>query len=131
MHSFKPNSMNSMRSTSNPRDLVVWAKAVFEGKAMEGDYMQTMLDSVPVSKDAPDVRYGLGVAIHEDGPLGPTYGHGGWIPGCSSSLRYYRKHGVAIAFQINTDIGIVDDPTSLFEEMETRLARLVITDMQN
>jgi hypothetical protein len=26
----------------------------------------------------------------------------------SSSLRYYPDHRVAIAFQINTDVGIVD-----------------------
>lgn len=117
--------------SSNPKDLVVWAKAVYEGKAIEGDYVETILDSVPVSKDAPAVRYGLGVAIHEDGPRGPTYGHGGWIPGYSSSLRYYGNHGVAIAFQINTDIGIVDDSTLLFEEMEHRLADVVIANMRN
>jgi D-alanyl-D-alanine carboxypeptidase len=115
----------------NPWDLVLWAKALFEGNAMDGDYLQTMLDSVPVSKEAPTVRYGLGVAIHEDGAHGPTYGHGGWIPGYSSSLRYYRRHGVAIAFQINTDIGIVDDSTDLFEEMEDRLARVVINDAKD
>ena len=116
---------------SNPRDLVLWAKALFEGNVMDGDYLRTILDSVPVSKEAPTVRYGLGVAIHEDGALGPTYGHGGWIPGYSSSLRYYRRQGVAIAFQINTDIGIVDDSTALFEEMENRLARVVINDAKN
>jgi len=116
--------------SSNPGDLVVWAKALFEGKAIEGDYVTTILDSVPVSNDTPAVRYGLGVAIHEDGPQGPTYGHGGWIPGYSSSLRYYQDHGVAIAFQINTDVGIVDDSTFLFKDMEKRLAEVVINNMQ-
>ena len=111
---------------SNPKDLVVWAKALFEGRAMEGRYLENLLQSVPISEDVTDTRYGIAVAIHEDGPLGPTYGHGGWIPGYSSSLRYYPRYGVAIAFQINTDIGIVDDSTPVIEEMENRLAKVVI-----
>jgi len=111
---------------SNSKDLVVWAKALFEGRAMEGHYLEALLQSVPISDDDPDTRYGVGVAIHENGPLGPTYGHGGWIPGYSSSLRYYPGHGVAIAFQINTDIGIVDGSTPVVEDMETRLAKVVM-----
>jgi len=91
---------------SNPRDLVKWAKALFEGHAMEGNYLGTLLQSVPISSDDPDTRYGIAVGIHENGPLGSTYGHGGWIPGYCSSLRYYPDCGVAIAFQINTDIGL-------------------------
>jgi D-alanyl-D-alanine carboxypeptidase len=111
---------------SNPKDLVVWAKALFEGRAMEGRYLEALLQSVPISGDDPDTRYGVGVGIHENGPLGPTYGHGGWIPGYSSSLRYYPRYGVAIAFQINTDIGIVDGSTQVFKDMENRLAKVVI-----
>jgi len=83
---------------SNPRDLVVWAKALFEGHAMEGNYLGTLLQSVPISSDDHDTRYGIAVGIHENGPLGSTYGHGGWIPGYCSSLRYYPDCGVAIAF---------------------------------
>jgi D-alanyl-D-alanine carboxypeptidase len=111
---------------SNPKDLVVWAKALFEGRAMEGRYLKALLQSVPISDDDPDTRYGVAVAIHKNGPLGTTYGHSGWIPGYCSSLRYYPKVGVAIAFQINTDIGIVDGSTQVFEDMENRLAKVVI-----
>lgn len=115
---------------SNPGDLAVWAKALFEGRAIEGQYLEDLLLSVPIRFDDPDTRYGAGVGIYEKGPLGPTYGHGGWIPGYSSSLRYYPRYGVAIAFQINTDIGIVDDSTSVIEDMETRLAKVVIDAVQ-
>jgi len=86
---------------SNSKDLVVWAKALFEGRAIEGSYLDYLLQSVPISDDDPGTRYGIAVAIHENGPLGPTYGHGGWIPGYSSSLRYYPNHGIAVAFQSN------------------------------
>ena len=70
-------------------------------------------------------------AIHENGPLGKTYGHGGWIPGYCSSLRYYPDCGVAIAFQINTDIGIMDSSTPVIEEMEIRLAKVVMAGIRN
>jgi len=59
-------------------------------------------------------------------PLGQTYGYGGWIPGYSSSVRYYAKHRVAIAFQLNTDIGIIDDSSPVIQETEARLANIII-----
>ena len=109
---------------SNPHDLVVWAKALFDGKAMEGDYLDMMLDSVPVSRSTPDVRYGLGIGIYRNGKFGLTYGHGGWIPGYCSSMRYYADHGCAVAFQVNTDR--ILDSKPIIEEMEIRLAEKVI-----
>ncbi|WP_139307536.1 hypothetical protein [Rhodovulum sp. ES.010] len=60
---------------------------------------------MPVAPDTPSIRYGAGVAIYTEMPRGPVYGHGGWIPGCASSLCYYVDHGVTVAFQINTDKG--------------------------
>lgn len=110
---------------SNSKDLVLWAKALFEGEAIAGDYLQDLLQTVPVSKDDSTVGYGIAVAIHKGGPLGPSYGHGGWIPGYCSSLRYYPQYRIAVAFEINTDIGIVDDSTPVIEEMESRLAAVV------
>ena len=115
---------------SNSKDLVVWAKALYEGHAIKGNYLESLLQSVPISDDDPDTRYGVAVAIHENGPFGTTYGHSGWIPGYCSSLRYYPEYGVAIAFQINTDIGIVDGSTQLFKDMENRLAKVVIAAAQ-
>jgi D-alanyl-D-alanine carboxypeptidase len=68
----------------------------------------------------------MGVAIRRDERFGPIYGHGGWIPGYTSSLRYYADHGVAIAFQINTDIGLTDDTPSVVAAVEARLAEAVL-----
>ncbi|MBC2709949.1 MAG: beta-lactamase family protein [Desulfosarcina sp.] len=112
---------------SNSRDLALWGSALFGGRAMQGDYLDALLQSVPVNPDTPDIRYGAGVGIYRKGAYGPIYGHGGWIPGYCSSLRYYPDHGIAIAFQINTDIGIVNDRTPVMHEMEARLAEIVIS----
>lgn len=111
---------------SNALDLALWGKALFEGRAMEGPYLTELLSSVPVSDASPDVHYGAGVAIHRRTPFGPSYGHAGWIPGYTSSLRYYPDYGVAVAFQVNTDIGFIDGATRAMEEMEERLADVVM-----
>ncbi|MEA3392803.1 MAG: serine hydrolase domain-containing protein [Candidatus Marinimicrobia bacterium] len=112
---------------SNSLDLARWGSALFGGNAMSGSYLDELLNSVPISPDIPDIQYGAGVGIYRTGPFGPVYGHGGWIPGYSSSLRYYADHRITIAFQINTDIGIVDGSTPVVREMETHLAKIVIS----
>lgn len=111
---------------STSRDLAVWGAALFQGRAMNAPYLADLLAAVPIDPRNPDVEYGLGIAIHRGGQYGAVYGHAGWIPGYSSSLRYYAEYSVSIAFQINTDIGIVDDATPLVPELEQRLAKLVV-----
>lgn len=111
---------------STSRDLAVWGHALFADAAMEAPYLDRLLDGVPVSSDAPGIFYGAGVAIYADTPRGPVYGHGGWIPGYVSSLRHYADHGVTVAFQINTDVGIVDDSSDLVPALEAALADLAI-----
>lgn len=111
---------------STSRDLAVWGAALFRGRAMEAPYLADLLTAVPIDPREPGVGYGLGVSIHSGGSFGPVYGHGGWIPGYSSSLRYYAEHDVSIAFQINTDIGLVDDSAPLLPELEKQLAKLVV-----
>lgn len=112
---------------SNSPDLARWGSALFGGKATSGSYLDQLLDSVPTSPETPDIRYGLGVGIYRKGQFGPVYGHGGWIPGYITSLRYYPDFAVTIAFQINTDIGIVDNSASVVPAMEEGLAEVVIS----
>lgn len=111
---------------STSRDLAHWGHALFGGTAMAEPYLDRLLDAVPVAPDAPEILYGAGVAIYAETPRGPVYGHGGWIPGYVSSLRHYADHGVTVAFQINTDVGIADDRTDLVPVLETALADLAI-----
>ena len=107
--------------------MVKWVKHLYEGRAIQKNYLDILLQSVPVSKDHTEIQYGLGVAIQINGPFGTTYGHGGWIPGYCSSIRYYPDYRVAIAFQINTDIGILNGPTRVIEEIEKQLANVIIS----
>ena len=107
-------------------DLARWGPALSGGTAMPGPYRDRLLDGVPVAMDAPRILYGAGVAIHADTPRGPVWGHGGWIPGYVSSLRHYADHGVTVAFQINTDVGIADDGTDLVPALEAALADLAL-----
>jgi D-alanyl-D-alanine carboxypeptidase len=116
---------------SNPRDLALWAKALYEGKAMAGNYREELLRSVPVtgfflSLVTGGIRYGAGVGIYEKTPLGPKYGHGGGIPGYSSSMRYYPEHRFALSFQVNTDI----ESDDFASDMESRLARVVFESLR-
>lgn len=115
---------------STSRDLATWGHALFDGTAMAAPYLDRLLDGIPVSLDAPGVLYGAGVAIYTDTPRGTVYGHGGWIPGYVSSLRHYADYGVTVAFQINTDVGIVDDSTDLVPALEAALADLLVADSE-
>jgi D-alanyl-D-alanine carboxypeptidase len=111
---------------STSADLARWGHLLFSGAAMDAPYLDRLLDGVPVDPDAPDILYGAGVAIYAETPHGPVYGHGGWIPGYVSSLRHYADDGVTVAFQINTEIGIMDDSSDLVPELEAALAKLAI-----
>jgi D-alanyl-D-alanine carboxypeptidase len=112
---------------STAEDLARWGGALFGGTAVPKAALDQMLRADPVDPEQPDVRYGLGVAVYRASPFGPVYGHGGWIPGYVSSLRYYADHGVAIAFQINTDDGGENDVGAAVQEMERRLAEVVLS----
>ena len=113
---------------STSHSLALWGHRLFGGSAMPAPYLDRLLDGIRLSPEAPGVFYGAGVAIYADTPRGPVYGHGGWIPGYVSSLRHYADPGVTIAFQINTDVGIVDDSTDLVPALEAALADLVIAE---
>lgn len=113
-----------LASTSS--DLARWGYLLFGGKAMTAPYLDRLLDSLPVDPDAPGIFYGAGVAIYADTPNGPIWGHGGWVPGYVSSLRHYADHDVTIAFQINTDVDIMDDTSDFVPRLEDALADLAI-----
>jgi len=87
---------------SNPQDLVHWAKAHFEGRALEKPYLDDLLATDP-KDETKGSKYGLGVYIRKS-PLGASYGHGGWSPGYLSHVDYYPAERVAIAVQTNTDV---------------------------
>lgn len=111
---------------STSADLAKWGHSLFTGQAMSGSYLERLLEGVPVHPDAPGVVYASGIAIYADTPFGRVLGHGGWVPGYVSSLRHYADHDLTIAFQINSDVGVVDDSTDLVPALEAALAELLI-----
>lgn len=111
---------------STSRDLAHWGAALFTGKAAPGDYLSDLFKTVAIDPDIAGARYGAGVAIHHSDRFGPVYGHAGWIPGYITSFRYYPNSGVTIAFQINTDIGIIDSDENVLRIIEERMMQTLI-----
>ncbi|MGY6550244.1 MAG: serine hydrolase domain-containing protein [Roseinatronobacter sp.] len=85
-------------------DLALWGRLLWSGRAMEAAYLDAMLQGFDTG--APGRSYGLGVGIDRTG-VEEIRGHGGWIPGYVASLRYYPAQDMAIAIQINTDVGML------------------------
>jgi D-alanyl-D-alanine carboxypeptidase len=112
---------------STSADLASWGAALFGGDALSEKAFSLLLDAQPIDPSTDEVLYGMGVAIYKSKAYGTVYGHRGWIPGYTSSLRYYKNYGVAIAFQINTDIGIMDDSSKVIESMEKQLLETTLT----
>ena len=105
---------------SSAGDLARWGAALYVGDALSETARVELRRTVPISSDPASPRYGPGVSHYPEGPLGPTLGHGGWVPGYVSSLRHYSRHGLTVAFQINTDA--VASEGNWMAEMELRLA---------
>ncbi|MEQ9434239.1 MAG: serine hydrolase domain-containing protein [Hyphomonas sp.] len=112
---------------STSHDLAVWGRAFLSGKLFEAETFAQAIDGISSSSTDLTSLYGLGIAIRSESRFGPAYGHRGWIPGYVSSLQYYPDHDIAIAFQINTDIGIVDAERPIVLDIEERLAGLLLT----
>src|SRR5262249_36331795 len=87
---------------SNPQDLVRWAKALYEGRALKKPYLDELLAADP--KDRKKSKwYGLGVSVIQS-DLGISYGHGGWSVGYLTHVAYSPAERVAVAAQVNTDV---------------------------
>ncbi len=104
---------------ANPRSLVRWAKALFEGEALPDGAVQEMIrDTVPVGDGR---RYGLGLYEY-DTPLGRAFGHSGYFPGYRSGLLYFPDAKIAVAVQTNRDFAVDTDALLL------AIARRVVRD---
>jgi len=103
-------------------DLARWGRLLWSGRAMEGPYLDEMLQGIETG--APGRSYGLGVGIDRTGPE-EVRGHGGWIPGHVGSLRYYPAEDMAIAIQINTDVGMLG-PAGAFDAIERAIRAAIL-----
>jgi D-alanyl-D-alanine carboxypeptidase len=103
-------------------DLAVWGRLLWSGRAMEGPYLDEMLAGVDTGN--PGRSYGLAVGIDRSGSE-VVLGHGGWIPGYVGSLRYYPARDLAIAIQINSDVGMLG-PAGAFDGIERAVAAAIL-----
>ncbi len=110
---------------TNAGDLARWGRALWSGRLHSGASFKAMMTGAPVSEDRPGVTYGPGVVIEPTEQYGEARGHRGWIPGYVSSLRYYPDYDIAIAIQINSDIGMMGQEGS-FMEVETEITEAIL-----
>jgi D-alanyl-D-alanine carboxypeptidase len=110
---------------STAGDLARWGRALWSGRVLSEAGFEAMMDGVSIGGDRPGVDYGLGVVIEHDAEHGEVRGHRGWIPGYVSSLRYYPRHDIAIAIQINSDAGMMGDQGA-FLRIESRITGAIL-----
>ncbi len=110
---------------STAPDLARWAQHLYGGDVLNEDAKVLMLQGVEAGpRLGINRQYGLGVGIRTS-PHGPVHGHGGYFPGYISKMAYYADHGLSIAIQVNTDIGIKSAMMeSRLDEIASRLLGL-------
>lgn len=111
---------------STSHDLALWGRAVLSGGMHKPETYAQAIDGVAAPGNDTTSSYGLGIAIRQESDRGPVYGHRGWIPGYVSSLQYYPDYDTAIAFQTNTDTGIIDSKEPVIMVIEERLAAVIL-----
>lgn len=110
---------------STSGDLARWGRNLWSGERLSRDSFRAMMTGAPVDPDRPGVTYGLGVVIEQGGPYGETRGHRGWVPGYVSSLHYYPDYDIAIALQINSDVGMTGEKGNLIP-IESAVTRAIL-----
>lgn len=111
---------------SSAPDLARWAHALYSGKAMEGDYLSSMLDAV-AARLGPNKRYGLGVILTPT-ELGQAIGHDGIMTGFGATVSHFPEHDISAALMFNTD-----DPRCAgtpLDRVTLQLAKLAVQELE-
>lgn len=91
---------------STAEDMARWVKDFQEGRAFDPGLLEEVRTGVPAPL-GPQARYGLGVIMMEL-PVGPAWGHSGFMPGYRSEMYYFPDDAFGLALQINSS-----DPAAL------------------
>ncbi|MFT5291109.1 MAG: D-alanyl-D-alanine carboxypeptidase [Planctomycetota bacterium] len=106
---------------STSLDLARWAHVLYGGEAMEGDYLTSMLETVP-ARLGPNKEYGLGVMVAST-DLGPAIGHDGIMTGFGATVSHFPEQGISAALMLNTDDSrILGMPLDRVSQQLTRFA---------
>jgi D-alanyl-D-alanine carboxypeptidase len=82
-------------------DLMRWTYAFANGTALQGSYLEDLLDIFPTKTLSHASGYGIGIMAFETS-LGIAYGHSGYIPGYMAHAAYCPNADVAAAVLVNT-----------------------------
>ena len=102
---------------TNPTMLVKFYAALANGDVVSADSYKLMTSSGWQNPETPDVHYGFGLFVHDDGAM---VEHGGMFPGYRTHVRHYSEPGITISIQTNRD-----GPISM-ESIVDRIANEVI-----
>lgn len=115
---------------TNAGDLARYAKELYEGRVIKGEFSKQLLAVKPRSKDQPYAYpgYGLGQGAKMT-DYGLAYGHNGWIPGYTSFMAYFPDYGISVAAQFNM-VPVSGKPAPVTVAKE-RLPAVVINSLKN
>lgn len=86
-----------------PAGVARWAHPLYtEGAFAKPDSVEMMIDAAVPAKLGPDTKYGLGVTVRTQTPVGDVWGHSGYFPGYLTEMIYLPERSIAIAVQVNT-----------------------------
>ncbi|MFF9863858.1 serine hydrolase domain-containing protein [Streptomyces sp. NPDC013953] len=88
---------------SDSADLQRFVRALLKGKLLPPRQMKEMTTTVPVSKDTPSLRYGLGLFAQKLSCGKEVWGHSGGIHGSGSNMVATRNGQHSLALNVNGD----------------------------
>lgn len=114
---------------SNPYNLTLFMKALFDGKLLKAETMNEMLSWMSPKTQDPEyynMGYGLGI-FRYDTDKGAIYGHSGDAIGYYAIMLYHPESGTAISWAVNGNYGNLDKIFSSKEAID-KILNTVLAD---
>jgi D-alanyl-D-alanine carboxypeptidase len=96
---------------STAHDLVVFGNALFRGRLLDDSALDALAAEQP--HHPRNSNYGLGLEIQRRDYRTTTWGHGGFLPGFRSTLRYLPEHDLLVVALVNDSRADADDLAEL------------------
>ncbi len=99
----------AMVSTAD--DLVAFADALFRGRLLDARMLAEM--TTEARHHPRNSNYGLGLEIERSDYRTTTWGHGGFLPGFRSALRYLPDKDLIVVVLVNDSLADANDLAEL------------------
>ena len=96
---------------STAEDLITFGDALFRGGLLDEASVTAMTREGP--HHPRNSNYGLGVEVQRRDYRTTTWGHGGFLPGFRSTLRYLPEHDLLVVALVNDSLADADDLAEL------------------